>query len=159
IESSLISQIFGNPTRVSGADVTRERLETELKKPYNIFHFNGHGNYNFRNPSQSALALSADEKLTLKEIVQMPFSGYQIISLSACETAVTGNQNITSEYVGLVSGFLRQGASYVLSTLWTVNEIPAALFVIRFYQLFAAGATPPVALKHAKHWLRNLTYP
>jgi len=159
IESSVVSQIFGDSTRLSDAEATKERLNSELENPYQILHFTGHGNYNFANPLQSALYLFDDEQLTLKEVVQKSFSGYELITLSACETAVTGNQTITTEFVGLVSGFLRQGASFVLSTLWKVNEIPAALIVIRFCQLFTAGETPPVALKKAQNWLRTVTYP
>ncbi len=158
IESSVISQMFANPTRIADANATRAQVETELKKPHTIFHFTGHGTHNFNNPSQSALALSGDDKFTLAEIAKTSFSGYELISLSACETAITGNQTITAEYVGLVSGFLRQGASYVLSTLWTVDEISSALIVIRFYQFFKAGATPTAALKLAQNWLRTVTY-
>ncbi len=159
IESGVLRHIFTNHNHLTGANVTRSQLETELQKPHQIFHFTGHGFYNFRNPSQSALALSGDEKFTLNDIVKLSFSGYQIISLSACETAVTGNETITTEFVGLVSAFLRQGASYVLSTLWIVDEISSALIIIRFYQFLTAGATPPVALKQAQNWLRTVTYP
>ncbi|MFB2921550.1 CHAT domain-containing protein, partial [Aerosakkonema funiforme] len=158
IESGAIGQMFPNPTRLVGPSCTRPQLETLLQQPHSIFHFAGYSTDNSQNPSRSALALSGDDKLTLAEIVQIPFNEYQLIALSACETAVKGNQTISSEYVGLVSGFLYQGASHVLSTLWTVDDFSTALFTIRFYQLFKAGATPTVAFKEAQNWLRSVTY-
>ena len=60
--------------------------------------------------------------------------------------------------MGLASGFLAKGATYVLSTLWTVDERSTALLMIQFYQLMKEGETPIVALKKAKQWLRELSY-
>ena len=73
------------------------------------------------------------EYLTLEEICQINLSGYQLVSLSACETAITGNQTITEEYVGLVSAFVYQRVQYVISTLWTVADDASSLLMIYFY--------------------------
>jgi CHAT domain-containing protein len=89
----------------------------------------------------------------------MPFTRYQLIGIAACETALTGNQTITTEYVGLVSGFMRQGASCVLSTLWVVEDVSSTLLTIEFYRRFTAGMAPATALKQAQQWLRTVTYP
>ena len=47
---------------------------------------------------------------------------YRLITLASCETALTGNQTITAEYVGLVSAFLSHRIPHILSTLWTVQS-------------------------------------
>lgn len=80
-----------------------------------------------------------------------------VITLSACETALTNNQAITTEYVGLVSGFLRSGAAQVVSTLWTVESAASALVMIEFYRRRHSHKSDAAALAEAVDWLKNLT--
>ncbi|PAX56987.1 CHAT domain-containing protein, partial [Brunnivagina elsteri] len=167
IESATIAQLFEhtNPKHISDNQANKTTVKQALAAGYNIFHFTGHGSYDSKHPKNSALYLSddsADAKtnpdLTLPEIRNLNLSGYQLVSLSACETAITGNETIESEYVGLVSAFLYQGVSYIVSTLWTVNEISTSLLMIYFYRQIKAGKTPKIALAESTKWLRNLTY-
>ncbi|NEP11137.1 MAG: CHAT domain-containing protein, partial [Symploca sp. SIO2C1] len=123
---------------------------------HQIFHFAGHGSYNFAEPLNSELAL-VDEELTLREIYKKNLATYQLVSLSACETAITGNQTITTEYVGLVSGFLSREVSQVVSTLWTVKSAATALVMIEFYRRWQAGKSEVQALAEATDWLKNRT--
>ncbi|HEY9804853.1 MAG TPA: CHAT domain-containing protein [Leptolyngbyaceae cyanobacterium] len=64
---------------------------------------------------------------------------------------------ITTEYVGLVSAFLRAKVTCVLSSLWTVEEISTAYIIIRFYQFIHQGMAPAKALNQAQKWLRTIT--
>jgi CHAT domain-containing protein len=80
-----------------------------------------------------------------------------LIYLSACETAVTGNPTITSEYVGLTSAFLRSGVGSVLSTLWQVQSDASTLFALYFYQQLQQGYPYPVAFIHTQNWLKSVT--
>ncbi|ELS00853.1 hypothetical protein Xen7305DRAFT_00005540 [Xenococcus sp. PCC 7305] len=156
IESVLINSMFTQATHLD--TVNNSQLKTELKANHNIFHFTGHGAYNQHQPQNSALTLAQKEQITAQEISQLNLKSYQLISLAACETAITGQETIDTEYVGLVSGFLEAGATAVLSTLWTVEEISSAWLMIRFYQLYLEKKTPALALKKAQAWLRSLTY-
>ena len=141
IESAAITQLFNNPQRLAGKDATKTAVEAVLPTSYNIFHFTGHGTYNFNCPSQSALILSGKDKLTLEDILRLPLNSYQLVSLSSCETALTGNQTITTEYVGLVSAFLYQQVSQVVSTLWTIPDNASSfLLMIYFYWQLKKGA-------------------
>ncbi|MBD3558068.1 CHAT domain-containing protein, partial [Planktothrix sp. FACHB-1355] len=158
IQSTAISQLFENPQRLSDNAATVQAIKTALASPYSIFHFTGHGTYNFFNPKKSYLALSGNDKLTIEEIVQIPLHPCQLICLVACETAITGNQSITTEYVGLVSAFLSRGVTYVVSTLWTVESEASALIMMKFYHLLRQGEAEPVALKNAQKWLREATW-
>ncbi|MGB3297835.1 MAG: CHAT domain-containing protein [Phormidesmis sp.] len=128
----------------------------ELQKGYKAFHFTGHGAYNFREPAKSALGL-ADGLLSAKQISQLDLSSYQLVCLAACETALTGEDGIPDEYVGLASAFLKAGAANVLSTLWPVDEIASAWMMIRFYQNLLAGSSPAAALKSAQQWLQTVS--
>ncbi|NES23341.1 MAG: CHAT domain-containing protein, partial [Symploca sp. SIO3E6] len=138
-EAEAITQLFENPQRIQEKDATKDPVEVALENKHQIFHFAGHGNYNFAEPLNSELALAKDDKLTLRDIYDKKLGTYQLVSLSACETAITGNQTITTEYVGLVSGFLSRGVSRVVSTLWTVKSAATALVMIEFYRRWQAG--------------------
>ncbi len=73
IESAAITQLFNNPIpkRIADAEATETVVKEALKDGYSIFHFAGHGTYNFYNPKQSALALSGKDYLTLEAICQI----------------------------------------------------------------------------------------
>ncbi|NJL52187.1 MAG: CHAT domain-containing protein [Hydrococcus sp. SU_1_0] len=157
LESGTICKFFSNNKRLQGDVATKEQVATEIANSYNTLHFAGHGLYNFHDPKNSELALSGKDRLTLAEIRQQNLSHYQLVTLSACETAITGNQSITTEYVGLVSGFLSVGVSHVVSTLWTVESAASALVMIEFYRRWLAGTSKAKALAETTHWLRNLT--
>ena len=158
IESEMICQMFSNPTRLGESSVTFNEVKKILQQQHSIFHFTGHGSYEFANPLESTLYLSKLERLTVAEIIHLNLSNYELICLSACETAVTANQNITSEYVGLVSGFMRAGAASVISTLWPVQSAASALFIIYFYQQWQeTGLSKPEALAATQKWLRDAT--
>ncbi len=160
-ESELICQIYGESTRRAKAQTTLAEVTAQLTnptpQPHTIFHFTGHGYYDFFSPINSALALSGSDRLTLKEIGNLDLSSYQLACLCACETAIAGNQTITKEYIGIVSAFMYSGVANVVSTLWTVESISSALLMIEFHRRYVAGAGVDVALAAAKNWLRNAT--
>ncbi|MDY7013927.1 MAG: CHAT domain-containing protein, partial [Cyanobacteriota bacterium] len=106
---------------------------------------------------QSCLFLTDADRLAAQTLLELDLSPYRLVSLAACETAVTGNQTITDEYVGLVSAFLKAGASCIVSTLWKVESAASALLMVEFYRQLLAGRSPVVALKTAQTWLCRAT--
>jgi CHAT domain-containing protein/Flp pilus assembly protein TadD len=158
IESEIICRMFPNSTRRGKDAATLDEVETLLQQPHDVFHFTGHGSYNFDNPLESTLYLSGNHRLTVREIIKHDLSNYKLISLPACETALTDKQTILAEYVGLTSGFMRAGVGCVVSTLWPVESGASALLMIYFYRQWQeAGDSAPVALRNAQKWLREAT--
>jgi CHAT domain-containing protein len=121
--------------------------------PHNILHFTGHGYYDFDQLMNSALALSQTDRLTLTQIIKLNLSSYDLACLCACETAITGNQSITAEYIGIVSAFLYAGVAKVVSTLWTVESVASAVLMVEFHHHRLTGKPENQALSEAKHWL------
>ncbi|MEG4354539.1 CHAT domain-containing protein [Microcoleus sp. Aus8_D1] len=158
IESEIICRMFANSTRRGENAATLDEVTKILPQPHHIFHFTGHGSYNFDNPQQSTLYLSDTHRLTVKEIIQLNLSNYKLICLSACETAVTDKQTILAEYVGLISGFMRAGVGCVVSTLWPVESGASTLLMIDFYRRWQEGGDElPVALANSQKWLQSAT--
>lgn len=159
MESVAITQMYQPIKRLAGAACTLEAVIQALKQTTSILHFTGHAYHNINSPTDSALLLANAAQLTLRDIFdnKLDFSRYHLICLSACETGKTGKQGLIDEFVGLAAGFLAAGASCVVSTLWRVDEISAALVMIRFYQLLREYR-PATALRKAQLWLRDTTY-
>jgi CHAT domain-containing protein len=158
IESEIICRMFPKSTRLKKYAATLDEVERLLQQPHDIFHFTGHGSYNFDNPLESTLYLSGNHRLTVREIIKHDLSNYKLICLPACETALTDKQTILAEYVGLTSGFMRAGVGCVVSTLWPVESGASALLMIYFYRQWQeAGESGPVALRNAQKWLREAT--
>ncbi|MGB3789787.1 MAG: CHAT domain-containing tetratricopeptide repeat protein [Phormidesmis sp.] len=157
IEATLISQLFDHADTIPAHQATTQTLTEKLQAPNHIFNFSGHA-WAERQPQYSALHLKGEDRLTAGAICKLSLENYELITLSACETAVTGLQTIESDYVGLVSAFLTAGAQNIISTLWTVESESNAWLMVRFYQHYVKGDDPATALKKAQTWLRTLTY-
>ena len=159
VESDLLCHKFtGDVTRLGTTHATQDAIVHTLKqRTHDILHFTGHGAYSFHNPGDSCLFLSGGDRLTAHTISRLDLSAVKLVALSACETAVTGNQTITTEYVGLVSAFLQAGVCQVLCTLWTVQSESSALFMVEFYNQLLQGIPAPQALHYTQLWLQTAT--
>ncbi|HEY9613379.1 CHAT domain-containing protein [Allocoleopsis sp.] len=173
VEAEGIYQCFSQLESIQENHATKKQVEVTLNGDFSVFHFAGHAEHVPSDPRKSRLILahqsdatSGDIKtptsndLTLEDLCkpdQHDFSSYHLIALSACETALTNNQSITTEYVGLVSGFLRNGAAQVVSTLWTVESAASAFVMIEFYRRRQLHKSDAAALAEAVDWLKNLT--
>jgi len=136
---------------------THATLTAYLSQPHQVLHFTGHGAYNSLDPAQSCLFLAESDRFSLVDIVSLDLSAYHLVCLAACETAVTGDQTITTEYVGLVSAFLKAQAGCVVSTLWRVESAASAILLVQFYRELQQGQSPSVALKIAQTFLQTAT--
>jgi CHAT domain-containing protein len=157
IESEMISRMFPHTTRLGESDATHPAVTTALLQSHTVMHFTGHGEYESAEPLASKLFLTGEDRLQVKDIIKLNLHPYHLISLSACETAVTGNLTITSEYVGLTSAFLRSGVGSVLSTLWQVQSDASTLFALYYYQQLQQGHPYPVAFTATQKWLKSVT--
>jgi CHAT domain-containing protein/CO dehydrogenase/acetyl-CoA synthase epsilon subunit len=101
--------------------------------------------------------LDLNQCLTLGDIFSLDLLNSRLVTLSACETGLIDINSSSDEYIGLPSGFLIAGATNVISTLWSVNDLSTALLMIYFYQNIMKNITIPLALKQAQNWLRNVT--
>jgi CHAT domain-containing protein len=135
-EIDLIKQIFAPARAYLGKDATEDKAKTELSG-FTILHFATHGKMkgNIKD-SYILLAPSADGredgKLFLKEIWGLPLAGYQLVTLSACETAM-GKEASGDIMVSLETAFLRAGTPTILASLWAVDDQATGVLMKTFY--------------------------
>ena len=126
--------------------------------PSSLWHFAGHGRYDWSDPLASCLLFAGRERLPLGDLFAeaMLLSETNLAVLSACETDVTDPEDLADEYLGLASGFLFAGTPAVISTLWAVDDVSTALLMDKFYEKYLTeGQRPAQALRAAQLWLRD----
>jgi CHAT domain-containing protein len=159
-EVTQVAQMF-NPgeTRILSGDQAGLRA-LQAVPIASMFHFSGHGCYDWNSPLGSHLSLAGGDTLALgdlfDETIRLPDT--ELVVLSACETSITDPDDLADEYLGIASGFIFTGTSSVISTLWSVGDLSSSILIERFYRLHLdSGLSPEAALRQAQIWLRDMT--
>jgi CHAT domain-containing protein len=183
IEVETIQSYFNTSNLLKHKIATKKAIDDTSLTAVHCAHFSCHGYFNGTEPRKSALLLADSQLnyaptqpdtenylslenggvldlnkcLSLDSIFTLNLEQCRLVTLSACETGLIDFRNTSDEYIGLPSGFLSAGASSVVSSLWTVNDLSTAFLMIRFYQNLQNGLTVGLALNQAQIWLKNLT--
>ncbi|MEW6495216.1 MAG: CHAT domain-containing protein, partial [Cyanobacteriota bacterium] len=145
------------PCSLRGKQATLANVIDALRTCEGVFHFAGHAQHDINQPLESALFLAGGEELSLHKILQLDLSRFRLVCLSACETGITGQEDLINEFVGLVSGFLSAGATSVISSLWLAGDLSTAFLMIKFHENLKTSDSVAIALNQAQKWLRSLT--
>lgn len=120
-----------------------------VRRSYRVVHIASHFKFNADgNSNDSFLLLGNKEltKLTMAQIAAIPnfFAGVELLTLSACETAVgdqasrnQDDQGVEVESLGVLAQ--RKGASAVIASLWEVADFSTSKLMEKFYQCHAAA--------------------
>ena len=183
IEVETIQSYFNTSNLLEQKIATKEAIDDTSLNTVPCAHFSCHGYFNGTEPRKSALLLADSQLnsvptqsdvenylslenggvidlnkcLTLDSVFTLNLEQCRLVTLSACETGLIDFRNTSDEYIGLPSGFLYAGASSVVSSLWTVNDLSTAFLMIRFYQNLQNGLAVGFALNQAQLWLKNLS--
>jgi CHAT domain-containing protein len=186
-EVEALAQLFNardRPARtLLGPDASEPELERvaaggELGR-FGFIHLATHGVIDEDAPARSAVILiqtglpdpldqvlhqkpAYDGRLSVREIQRGWDLKAELVTLSACETAL--GRNLGGEgFVGFMQALLMSGTRSVCLSLWKVDDRSTALLMRRFYaNLLGArpGLSQPMpkaeALAEAKTWLRSL---
>ena len=74
-------------------------------------HFSCQGMFDVREPLNSALSLSGDDTLTLRDLLDggLDFSAARLAVLSACQTGIVEFHKVPDEAIGFPAGFIQAG--------------------------------------------------
>jgi CHAT domain-containing protein/Tfp pilus assembly protein PilF len=119
---------------------------------------------NLPDPLEQALSNKPvfDGRLSVREIQRGWELKAELVTLSACETALGRNEG-GEGFVGFTQALLMSGTRSVCLSLWKVDDMATALLMQRFYANLL-GRRPELsapipkteALREAKSWLRGL---
>ncbi|MEL7160089.1 MAG: CHAT domain-containing protein [Bacteroidota bacterium] len=150
-ETTALAIAFPDLHSLTENEVTVEALlapkqQTHLQQASHI-HFAGHGITFPGIPELNALILhpSGQRQYLHQQLIEgLPLYG-AIVNLSACETAL-GAINGAGTIDGVLTAFLRAGASGVCASLWSVFDDEHARLVTNIYQRLATGIPFPEAI-------------
>ena len=107
------------------------------------------------NPAQgfhSHLLLGDGSPLPLERLrdVSFDFHGVELMTLSACETAMGGGRENGREFEGFAALVQQRGAKAVIASLWPVSDSSTAALMRVFYAARRAGLSKAAALREAQ---------
>jgi CHAT domain-containing protein/Tfp pilus assembly protein PilF len=131
---------------------TAENMKKALEKKFSLVHIASHFDFAAGNETDSFLLLGGKgergEHLTLAEIRNDPrfdFTGTELLTLSACNTAVSGAASNGREIDGLGYVAQRNGARAVVASLWGVYDLSTGVLMEEFYKEWTTHAGMPKA--------------
>jgi len=131
---------------------TWKSMQKELHKKFPLVHIASHFQCAPGNDTTSFLLLGDGQRLSIDKIRNQSnlFGGVDLLTLSACNTAVgnVGQEGKEFECFGVLAQ--RQGAKAIVATLWPVADISTSLLMKEFYMLRAGGKSKAEALQEAQ---------
>lgn len=101
-----------------------------------VLHIGTHFVLRPGNVANSWLLLGDGQRLALRRLRTLPLGARRLVTLSACETAVTDSGAGGREVDGLATTLLDNGAQQVLASLWRVDDRATARFMQHFYRAY-----------------------
>ncbi|MGO9922371.1 MAG: tetratricopeptide repeat protein, partial [Isosphaeraceae bacterium] len=157
-EVESLAQLFQSDDRPTCALLGADASEPELDRlaasgklaRFGFIHLATHGVIDEANPLRSAVILTQtglpdpldqvmnhrpvfDGRLTVREIQRRGELKAELVTLSACETAL-GRDDGGEGFVGFSQALLMSGARSVCLSLWRVDDRATSLLMTRFYQ-------------------------
>jgi CHAT domain-containing protein/tetratricopeptide (TPR) repeat protein len=126
---------FTGEVRFDG-DFTAATLKSGLAKRPPVVHLASHFKFTPGNEADSFLLMGDGKPLSLKDIKDggFKFTDVDLVTLSACETAVGGGKDANGrEIEGFGALAQKQGAKGVIATLWPVADQSTGQFMQLFY--------------------------
>ena len=145
-----------------------DALAAALEDGPPVVHIASHFNFTSGTDVDSYLLLGGGAHLTLADLKagNYPFGGVDLLTLSACQTALGGGTAADGREVeGFGALAQNEGAAAVMATLWSVADGSTGLFMREFYRrrqeshLSKAGAMREVQLAFLSGELRPDTAP
>jgi CHAT domain-containing protein len=143
---------------------TIDRLKQELtQNAFPIVHLATHGKFGIDSRETflvtgkqiSAASKPDNEKLTMNQlyqILQTVEKPLDLLTLTACETAVGSNRDA----LGIAGISIQAGAKSAIASLWQVDDQATAELIAQFYQNLNQGMGRAKALQSAqKSWLQK----
>lgn len=155
-EAAVATSMFSQHHILKHREATRSAVLAELPK-YSILHCSCHGYANLVEPLTSGLAMSNDEVLSLRDLLDLRLTGARLAVLSACETGIPGT-SLPDEVISLPTGLLQAGFAGVAASLWSVEDLSTMMLLMRFYHFWREeNHQPAEALCQAQRWARDTT--
>lgn len=136
VEVKNLSNIIKNATLYLEDQATEDKAKNSLEN-FKYIHFATHGILDYTNIQKSFLLFKKSETedghLSIEEINGLSISGCDLVTLSACETAVS-QETSKGWYISPANSFLANRVKSVIASLWPVDDDATSILMTTFYQ-------------------------
>ncbi len=158
-EVRAIARVYPDSQALTGAQATKASLLLPSATGRRILHLAAHGVLDPAQPNRSYIQLAAgtgnngapdDGKLRLSEVYGLQLDKVDLVTLSACRTALGEGSPDGSEITSLAESFSSAGTPSVLASLWSVEDESTRQLMEAFYKSLASGHGKADALRTAQ---------
>ena len=133
-EVRAIGSLFGTEPILDGD--ARKDVVIDALSSSRYVHLATHGQHNVNAPAFQSLFVAADgdahSRLYAYEVLSLDLRGLELLTLSACETAL-GRFDSADNIRGLPAAFLLAGARTLVGTLWPAEDSASETFFSELY--------------------------
>ena len=133
-------------------DFSRDAVESQLGN-HSIVHFATHAEFVVGTPHESFILFGNGDRVNLQDIANWSLPGVDLVVLSACQTAVSGELGQGEEILGFGYQIQRTGARAAIASLWYVNDGGTQVLMNAFYTALQNGYSPTESLRLAQQAL------
>lgn len=165
---------YSNSRYYSGLNATKELLLSA--EGYRNIHIATHGFFDRNNESETIYSSSlmfagvknwlitgeisefyGNGIITADEISRMNLKSTELVVLSSCLSGMNDSY-VNKGFHGMIGALSAAGVHYVISHLWAANDFSTAVLMDEFYRQYnELNEMPPMALKKARNYLKNVT--
>lgn len=133
-------------------DFNAQHYKSALAGDFNVNHIATHYKFMPGTESDSFLLLGDGSHLSLATLRtdHYDFKKIDLLTLSACETAISDVTSDGREVEGLATLVQKQGAKGVMATLWPVADCSTGAFMQEFYEQRKKGLSKAEALRQSQ---------
>lgn len=150
IEVETLAKEIPNTKTFFNQDFSLNNIEPRLGE-YSIVHLATHAKFVSTSPHDSFILFGSGERVTLADINKWKLSDVDLVVLSACQTAASGELGNGEEILGFGYQIQRTGAEAAIASLWTVDDGGTQALMNAFYAaLQTEKVTKAEALRQAQ---------
>lgn len=155
-EALEVTRVMEAPRVLTGTALGKRAVLDALQS-HRRLHIATHGELPVNTPAFQALYLGTDvgsEVLHAYEIQRLDLRGVDLVTLSACDTAL-GRFDAADNLRGFPASLLTAGVSTIVGTLWPVETTCSRHFFTQLYAALHAGAAKGEAFRRAQQQSRR----
>ncbi|MEM9220236.1 MAG: CHAT domain-containing protein, partial [Cyanobacteria bacterium P01_F01_bin.150] len=149
VEVKTIEDDIPNTQAFFDKDFSRANIEPQMAD-HSIVHFATHAHFAPGFPHESFILFGDGDRVSLRDISNWNLPNTDLVVLSACQTAVSGELGNGEEILGFGYQMQQTGARAAIASLWTVNDSGTQTLMNAFYLALQNGYSETEALRLAQ---------
>ncbi len=153
-EVTALKTIFPDARVYLEGQATTDKMAGVQAPKVSYLHMATHGNLNAQDTRSSFLTMAKGQQLTVSDIagehLDSGADDLNLVTLSACQTAVAERNPTGSDLRTLADAFSLAGCRSMVASLWKVSDESTRDLMVHFYQALKAGKPKAQAMQEAQ---------